>query len=165
MPTPQEILKQLNLALLQSGNWRYIGYPAAATGTRALTSDAAARTKGAYLGAAAEFVAASAITTAFWLASVYVDTAADAGGNVDETHYVDFATGAVGSEVNLLLDFYARSQEVTAVGVILAVPVFLNRLPKVAANGRLTGRTASVSADAGTINAAVGVLTHADLNI
>ena len=120
------------LALVESGNIRYVTQPEAAAGV-AMVSDGvvAAWAWAPYV----EIIAAAAITDPSWLCGVSIHT------GVVETHYGDLAvaSGALAAEVDLAMFSFVTGIP-TAVGVSMATPSFLPNPIKIIGTPRLAGR-------------------------
>jgi len=120
------------LALIETGNIRYVSSPAAAAGI-AMVSDGAAA---AWAWAAyVEIIAAAAITDPSWLCGISIHT------GVVETHYgeIAIASGAGAAEVDLAMFSYVAGIP-TAVGGSVITPSFLPHTIKLIGQPRLAGR-------------------------
>ena len=124
------------LALVETGNIRYVVHPAGAVGVPIISAGAVA----AWVWAAyVEIVAAAAITDPSWLCGVSIHAAAV------ETHYGDLAvaSGALGAEVDLAILPYAGGLPgVTALATFETIqePIYLPRPIKIIGTPRLAGR-------------------------
>jgi len=110
-----------------------------------LASSATAWTYGGYV----EIVAASAITADFWITGIEVSNPSAA-----DNYVVGIATGAALSEVDIIEVPVTRT-DVTAAGVITSVIIPVNPPVKVAANTRISGKSASKATAANTIDAKI----------
>jgi hypothetical protein len=126
------------MAVVESGNVRYVTYPAAAAGT-AVVSDGvvAAWAWAPYI----QILAAAAIANPCWLCALSAHT------GVVETHYGDLAvaSGAAAAEVDLAMWPYVAGIP-TAVGVSVALPSFLPYVIKIIGSPRLAARIRKSSA-------------------
>lgn len=119
-------------ALVNSGNIRYVTYPAAAAPT-ALVSDGAAL---AWAWAPyVQIVAAAAIADPCWLCGIAIHTGVVETFNGD----IAVASGAAAAEVDLAM-FHVVAGIPTAVGVSVAAPSFLPYPIRIVAAPRLAAR-------------------------
>lgn len=132
MALPSEVRSSFR-TLVESGNIRYVTYPAAAAPTAMVSDNAAA----AWAWAAyVQIVAADVIANPAWLCGASIHTGAV------ETHNGDIAiaSGAAGAEVDLAIFHYVAGIP-TAVGVsVAASQVWLPYPIRIAGAPRLAGR-------------------------
>jgi len=115
MPGHPQLTQQSWLALVNSGNIRYVTQPAAAAGIAMVSDNAAA----AWAWAAyVQIVAAATITDPSWLCGIHIDTAAVEHHNGD----LAIASGGAGVEVDLAI-FPYRGLFTGATAVLAAMPV------------------------------------------
>jgi hypothetical protein len=116
---------------------RYLSYPALAVGI-SRASGTPAWTASAYT----ELVPVNTITSTFYIAGISLMPPPASATATTNEHIIEIASGATSSEV-LLCQLPYTVRNVTAVGYITPVFIFLPEPKEVAANTRLSVRTAS----------------------